>query len=114
MGDPFEGSFPKENIRLRPKIFEKLPDEVIESFTSRNKEMRKYFIVNCWHQSDYESSAMWKIYAKQKAKIWKSVRWSSWEDLYCPRISLKEAPMKRSKSLISQALDILKGNKDQD
>jgi hypothetical protein len=42
--------------------------EIISLFKSRINT-RKSTIVNCWHISDYESEAMWKIYGEQKNSV---------------------------------------------
>lgn len=37
---------------------------------SRNQKLsRKYMFVNCWHENDYESDAMWKIFLKSNNGI---------------------------------------------
>ena len=55
LGDPFEGTYPKRNWTLSPDSGEALA-EVAEI-------NRSSILVDCWHRSDYESEARWKLYA---------------------------------------------------
>ncbi len=68
LGDPFEGSVPKATQDMRPVMFEgmDIPSELIpnmiESFSeSKGKRVRRA-LVNCWHENENESEAMWKLY----------------------------------------------------
>lgn len=70
--DPFEGSFPKkhvekktEEIRKNAKDFEK----EIELFENAGQNFRKYVFLNCWHQSEHESAALWQLYLKSNEGI---------------------------------------------
>ncbi len=67
--DPFEGSYPIFNIQNRPSIYKDLSEEVLESLSNTNKEMREFFFMNCWHLNEYESAAMWKIYLSNNQGI---------------------------------------------
>lgn len=58
LGDPFEGSMSKANIKLRPKIYKRFP----EGMTSEH--LKRFVIVNCWNLGEYESAALWKLYLK--------------------------------------------------
>lgn len=66
--DHFEGSFPKGNIEQRPpfyeKHFQKNADFFLSMHSVAHKEIRKFFLVNCWCLSEYEIAAMWKLYVK--------------------------------------------------
>jgi len=67
LGDPFEGSFPRE--RVERQIAEiRQHDEEFENelrlYETAGIEFRKYVFVNCWHMSDCESSALWRLYLK--------------------------------------------------
>ena len=62
LGDPFEGSFPELNVALRPHRY---PKEFIEKISSVGKNVREIVFVSCWHQSDRESAAMWKLYSRE-------------------------------------------------
>ncbi len=67
LSDPFEGSLPIVNVKLRQEqiathngyvnIF-KINSEKI------GRELRKFIHLNCWHINEYESEAMWKVFLK--------------------------------------------------
>lgn len=71
--DPFEGSYTKSEYRkLREKAEHEekngmLPDEVkghwFEDLTEHIRQMGRCYYVSCWHVSDGESEAMWRLYA---------------------------------------------------
>jgi len=70
LGDPFEGSYSRANIKLRPEVYkEKIPPDALENLGQFNKTFLKYTAINCWHLSDYESAAMWKLYLKSSEGI---------------------------------------------
>lgn len=61
--DPFEGSFPK----LEYEYFEKnYGGKFLHDIYNTSS---KIFYVNCWHLSEYESIAMWKLYSESKKGI---------------------------------------------
>lgn len=63
--DPFEGSYSKANIQLRPKVYKGILSEKVQTKLSDIYDyIRKCTIVNCWHISEHESAAMWKLYLK--------------------------------------------------
>jgi hypothetical protein len=72
LNDPFEGSYTKNQIDIRVS---KLTDEycrkkrltidkehLIKNYSMSNKVQRELIYVNCWHNNEYESSAMWKSF----------------------------------------------------
>ena len=73
LGDPFEGSFPKPNADMRVEesreLREHLSDDsaskVIEMRSASDESLRSWTLVNCWHESGYESAAMWKLYSRE-------------------------------------------------
>ncbi|WP_018688073.1 hypothetical protein [Ahrensia kielensis] len=79
--DSFEGSYPAQNIADRTRIWqEKLTeagyDEPIEhgqfmsdSSAYMHRLARTSTYVSCWHRSNYESAAMWKLYAVEDPAI---------------------------------------------
>lgn len=72
LGDPFEGSYSRGNERIRKFIYSKRmnrDENDLEKLTDDLKKYRKYTVVNCWHMSDHESAAMWKIYAKSNDAV---------------------------------------------
>ena len=68
LGDPFEGSFSKANVALRPILYE---GEILESAAAREnlasilKAMHQITLINCWHEADHESAAMWRLYSRE-------------------------------------------------
>jgi len=71
--DPFEGSYPKKNISSRETEFKSLSNFQQESAKESSREImmewRKYVAVNCWHENEYESAAMWNLYLKSEEGI---------------------------------------------
>jgi hypothetical protein len=75
LGDPFEGSFPKLNLQddtipvdpsiLDPAGFRKSMKGMRQCF----KFLRAWIYASCWHMSEYESAAMWKLYARTEEAI---------------------------------------------
>jgi hypothetical protein len=74
--DPFEGLYTETNLRL-DTLIPSLPGQVGTPFTTGKefqqlresvrfvaKKSRSVFFVNCWHASEHESAAMWKLYLK--------------------------------------------------
>ena len=99
--DPFEGSLPKSHVDafsgmvqdhadslqgMRPHFAARSPealaqfDDAIDGFANALKgaqrEATLRFGVNCWHQCEFESEAMWKLYsaAGQAVAIESTVR----------------------------------------
>lgn len=75
--DPFEGSWPKLNVEEKlivsgehkengQKSFLEVRDEKSSDF---NKNWLRYIAVNCWHENEHESAAMWKLYLKSNEGI---------------------------------------------
>jgi hypothetical protein len=63
LGDPFEGSYSKANLALRPTVYkDKIPDQALTSLSIFSREIRKFTIINSWNLSEFESAAMWKLY----------------------------------------------------
>ncbi|MBU4274964.1 hypothetical protein KKE19_04100 [Patescibacteria group bacterium] len=70
LGDPFEGSFPEVNINLRPSLYKKIPEEIIKKvLPDFYKNVREHTFLNCWHENDCESIAMWNMYLKSNEGI---------------------------------------------
>lgn len=73
LGDPFEGATTSLNAAVRPLELGALNEEVddenisllLEMFSRAAESSRSYTLVNCWHQSDHESAAMWKLYSRE-------------------------------------------------
>ena len=75
LGDPFEGSYSKLNKALRPIFMQRaygdkeIPEGTLENLADSMKRIRRSTLINCWHQSIYESAAMWKLYAREEDGI---------------------------------------------
>lgn len=72
--DSFEGSTPKKNYETRLEAFCKISniskDHYVHKNLSDTLEAHKQFAyINCWHLSEYESYAMWKIYSYSNESI---------------------------------------------
>ncbi|MEX1014803.1 MAG: hypothetical protein WDZ80_06615 [Candidatus Paceibacterota bacterium] len=74
--DPFEGSWPKDNVLAREFVPDSIPDEgrekyleAMRSLGETNKHWPRFHAINCWHMNDYESAAMWKLYLKSDEGI---------------------------------------------
>ncbi len=75
LGDPFEGSYPKANVKLRKTELQQavkegalspdLPIDKINAYMGNNlKNFLEFASVSCWCLSEYESAALWKLYIK--------------------------------------------------
>jgi hypothetical protein len=64
LGDQFEGSYSRANVRLRPEVYKDIPPDVLENISKFCRIFVKHTAINCWHLSDYESVAMWNLYRK--------------------------------------------------
>ncbi len=78
LGDPFEGSYSKANIRRRPEIYKDMIEKdmtevklvrILQQISNLQKWLRQWTYINCWHMSEYESAAMWKLYAKSSEAV---------------------------------------------
>ena len=61
--DPFEGYLPNISREKAQRFFEGYPD-CLQTMLKSIKERSRFMLINCWHESDHESAAMWKLYAK--------------------------------------------------
>ncbi|MFA4836681.1 MAG: AP2/ERF family transcription factor [Dehalococcoidia bacterium] len=68
LDDPFEGSYSLPNVLWR-KNFYKGDGPTWEELDINNKDVRQRLVINCWHMSEYESAAMWKLYSKSNEAI---------------------------------------------
>jgi hypothetical protein len=71
LGDPFEGSFSKANIKLSPIVYkDKIPQEEIIKFRKIYiYRLRQFLVINSWYLNEYESAAMWNRYLKSNEGI---------------------------------------------
>ncbi|MCK4361685.1 MAG: DUF2971 domain-containing protein [Dehalococcoidia bacterium] len=70
LGDPFEGSYSKANVKLRPEVYkDKITPNELKYLGQFWKKFIKCTAINCWHLNEYESAAMWKLYLKSNEGI---------------------------------------------
>jgi hypothetical protein len=73
LGDPFEGSYPKKNIEMRPLWYgfseKDLADGPFKVMSEVTRWIRYWTYVSCWHRSEHESAAMWRLYSKSDEAI---------------------------------------------
>ncbi|EMH5180009.1 hypothetical protein RGJ03_001673 [Serratia marcescens] len=72
--DKFEGVFPRQqNNVLKNAYLEIVTKEKMEDFIQDSnlmmKNVRATTYVSCWHANEYESAAMWDLYAKTDEAI---------------------------------------------
>lgn len=67
--DPFEGSYSKANVKLRPQVYKDLQKDQIDQLSDYAKWIREWTYINCWHANEFESAAMWKLYAQTSEAI---------------------------------------------
>ena len=68
--DPFEGSYSKRNVELRPQVYEgKMDEKMLTDMALHSEWIREWTYINCWHANQYESAAMWNLYAKSSAAV---------------------------------------------
>ena len=69
LDDPFEGSYSKANVRLRPEVYKDIPQDMLKKISSYFEVIRRFTLINCWHLGEYESAAMWRLYLKSNEGI---------------------------------------------
>jgi hypothetical protein len=69
--DPFEGSYSKVSLSMRPEIYKDIPgtESVLRQLSDFYKQVRGFTFINCWHANEYESAAMWDLYAKTNEAV---------------------------------------------
>ncbi|AUD77729.1 hypothetical protein CW740_00150 [Kangiella profundi] len=65
--DPFEGSHSKLYAKTMNNL--NLTEDEKAQKIKIARELPKYTFINCWHISDIESYAMWKIYGKSGSSV---------------------------------------------
>ena len=64
LGDPFEGALSPVNVALRPLLYkDALSEDKRNQIGDFMKDLRRFMLVNCWHENENESDAMWKLYS---------------------------------------------------
>ena len=69
LGDPFEGSFPKKNATVRTTLTPRLSLDDIFKYAHVTQHLTRYTLISCWHESEYESEAMWNRYTTENSDI---------------------------------------------
>ena len=67
--DPFEGSYSKANVELRPHVYKDMPKDQLTHMSNFSKWAREWTYINCWHANEHESAAMWKLYAQTNEAV---------------------------------------------
>jgi hypothetical protein len=67
--DPFEGSYAHGNEALRPLVYRHIKNEFGLSASEIVQRLRHFVAASCWHSSEHESAAMWKLYAKTNEAV---------------------------------------------
>lgn len=71
--DPFEGSWPKNSVINRNKLIAGTSEEDrrmhAKEYSRSMKSLRLHYAINCWHENESESAAMWKLYLKSDEGI---------------------------------------------
>lgn len=62
LGDPFEGAWSNVNLKFL-EIEATLQSEAWRLIVKNAKQERRFTLINCWHASDHESEAMWRLYS---------------------------------------------------
>lgn len=76
LNDPFEGSWTSKNVEMRKAHFQNFPSESLQrhmdfmnKLSNLNQNWPRYTAVNCWHENEFESAAMWSLYLKSNEGI---------------------------------------------
>ena len=95
LGDPFEGALSSVNVTSRAAFYKTLPETALQgNRINMDKEMRRFALISCWHESSYESAAMWRLYSRETDGIALKTDFSSFKqsmisdtDIYIGRVS---------------------------
>ena len=82
LGDPFEGVLPKANVQTLPDRYPADVASMILTGLPTMQQITRGHFVNCWHWSEFESDAMWKIYAQQSASVAVKTDFSSFSESF--------------------------------
>jgi len=70
LGDPFEGSYSKANVKLRPEVNkDKIPPNALKELGLFRKQIIRFTVINCWHLNEYQSAAMWTLCLKSNEGV---------------------------------------------
>lgn len=62
IGDPLEGSVGGGNVRMRPEWYGEHYEMVERNRAQFSQGLPQCTGLNCWHVSEYESAALWRLY----------------------------------------------------
>ncbi len=65
LGDPFEGAFPEINILAMSLPQNDVPEDARLALGTFRREVRRFTLINCWHNNAHESAAMWRLYSRE-------------------------------------------------
>ena len=68
LGDKYEGWVPKPPKGYYRGFFEQEFMERDSELKKQSGELKTHFFMNCWHASDEQSDAMWKLYSDGAVK----------------------------------------------
>lgn len=68
LGDPFEGSLSQKSVEQRMKAY-KPGFATVEEAEEFVRGLVKHSHISCWHLSEIESAAMWRLYANRGVAI---------------------------------------------
>jgi hypothetical protein len=65
LGDPFEGSMSRANLEVRPALYDgRIPEASLRQIVETRRAAVRHAFISCWHESDWESAAMWRLYMR--------------------------------------------------
>ncbi|HHA1475652.1 TPA: hypothetical protein ACOEEV_002048 [Enterobacter roggenkampii] len=71
--DPYEGTYPIKNRESDDLIFANVPKEnradIANQLYGHIKWARQWTYISCWHINEFESAAMWDLYARTEEAI---------------------------------------------
>ena len=83
LGDPFEGSVSVKTQRLRRLISRTAEARKVQMKRGKiTRAARREYYVNCWHENDYESPALWNAYSRYTDGIAVNTDFSSLRDSF--------------------------------
>ena len=69
---------------MDPKTFKKMTNQM----SNFSKNIKKHTYINCWHTNEYESAAMWKLYAKTNESIAIQTDYNTLKNIFNEKIYL--------------------------
>jgi hypothetical protein len=81
LGDPFEGSAPRMLVLSREYIrasratdpalaqWKDAPETLFDQMGTIVRDSVQKYLVSCWHMSEHESAAMWKLYSSSSESV---------------------------------------------